>query len=284
MLLINSKKRAEELKAYPHVLPASSLGVSAGRAIIKYILSRGTNKNPTASIAFKGTVYGDRAPVMAAFSSRGPNVVGPDIIKPDVTAPGLNILAAWPALTSPTRLKSDKRRVLFNIDSGTSMSCPHVSGIAALLKSRHKDWSPAAIKSALMTTAYVTDNKGSPILDIAFIPLLHLLHLAPVMLIRRELLIQVNFNKRAENIRVTYKRTVTNVGAPKSTYKVLVEEPKGVSMTVNPKILTFQKLGEKLSYTVSFIGTKPRAASSFGSLVWLSGKYSVRSPIAASWI
>ncbi|PPD81271.1 hypothetical protein GOBAR_DD21803 [Gossypium barbadense] len=165
MLLINSVNEGEELFADAHVLPASALGAIAGKAIKAYLNS--TNK-PTASITFKGTVYGKPAPLMAAFSSRGPNRVGLDLLKPDVTAPGMNILAAWPPSTSPAQLKSDKRTVLFNIASGTSMSCPHVSGLAALLKSVHKDWSPAAIKSALMTTAYVHDNLNRHILDVAF--------------------------------------------------------------------------------------------------------------------
>ena len=45
------------------------------------------------------------------------------------------------------------------------MSCPHLSGIAALLKSSHTDWSPAAIKSAIMTSADLLNVQGKPILD-----------------------------------------------------------------------------------------------------------------------
>jgi hypothetical protein len=47
------------------------------------------------------------------------------------------------------------------------MSCPHVSGIAALLRKAYPDWSPAAIKSALVTTAYNLDNSGKNIKDLA---------------------------------------------------------------------------------------------------------------------
>lgn len=44
------------------------------------------------------------------------------------------------------------------------MSCPHVSGVVALIKSAHPNWSPEAIKSALMTTAYTKDTSFDTIL------------------------------------------------------------------------------------------------------------------------
>jgi subtilisin family serine protease len=165
MILANTDANGEELVADCHLLPASAVGEANGDAIKHYITS---TKNPTATIHFGGTVLGVKpSPVVAAFSSRGPNLVNPEILKPDMIAPGLNILAAWTGVTGPTGLSDDLRRVKFNILSGTSMSCPHVTGIAALMKGAHPEWSPAAIKSALMTTAYTVDNMGHKIEDSA---------------------------------------------------------------------------------------------------------------------
>jgi len=109
--------------------------------------------SPVAKIEPARTVTGKEilGATVASFSSRGPSHDYPDIIKPDIAAPGANILAAV------------KDSYVFM--SGTSMAAPHVSGIVALLKALHPNWSPAAIKSAIITTAHVTDERGMPVLS-----------------------------------------------------------------------------------------------------------------------
>ncbi|CAM0906274.1 unnamed protein product [Alopecurus aequalis] len=122
---------------------------------------------PVASFGFTcDTVTGEnRAPMMAGFSSRGPNSVVAEILKPDVVAPGVNILASWSGDAPPSGAEKDARRVEYRIISGTSMACPHVAGAAALIKKRHGGWTPAMVRSALMTTATPLDKNGRRILD-----------------------------------------------------------------------------------------------------------------------
>ena len=74
------------------------------------------------------------------------------MVQPDIAAPGVNILAAFTPLSSLTGLKGDTQFSEFSILSGTSMACPHIAGVAAYVKSFHPAWSPAAIKSAILTT------------------------------------------------------------------------------------------------------------------------------------
>ncbi|KAI3468834.1 hypothetical protein Pfo_025497 [Paulownia fortunei] len=143
----------------PVPLPSTQISYADGLKIIAFINSTST---PTATLLFKGTVIGDKhAPIVAFFSSRGPSLASPGILKPDIIGPGVNILAAWPVSVEGNKNTNST----FNMISGTSMSCPHLSGVAALLKSVHPDWSPAAIKSAIMTTADVVNLAHTPIED-----------------------------------------------------------------------------------------------------------------------
>ncbi|GAV68428.1 Peptidase_S8 domain-containing protein/PA domain-containing protein/Inhibitor_I9 domain-containing protein [Cephalotus follicularis] len=156
MILANDKSTGNEIIADAHVLPASHVNYTDGEAIYHYINS---TKSPTAYITRPTTLLGTKpAPVMAAFSSKGPNTITPELLKPDITAPGVSVIAAYTEATGPTNQVFDTRRIPFNAVSGTSMSCPHVSGVAGLLKTLHPDWSPAAIRSAIMTTAITHDN------------------------------------------------------------------------------------------------------------------------------
>ncbi|EXC20872.1 Subtilisin-like protease [Morus notabilis] len=330
MILANTAANGEELVADSHLIPAVAVGESKAKEIKHYAL---TNPKTTASLAFLGTRLGIRpSPVVAAFSSRGPNFLTLEILKPDMVAPGVNILAAWTGDLGPSSLPTDKRRVKFNILSGTSMSCPHVSGIAALLKARHPDWSPAAIKSALMTTAYVHDNTLNPLKDAStavpsnpydhgaghvnprkaldpglvydirpqdYYEFLCTQSLTPTQLkvfskyanrtCKHSLAgpgelnypaISVVFPEKASVSVISVRRTVTNVGPPVSNYHVSVSPFRGASVKVEPKSLSFNKAGQKLSYKVTFTTKSLQTAPEFGDLVWKDGVHKVRSPIA----
>lgn len=163
MVIANTVLNLEEDSVDAHVLPATLIGFDESIQLKTYINS---TIKPRARIIFGGTVIGRaKAPAVAQFSSRGPSFTNPSILKPDMIAPGVNIIAAWPQNLGPTGLLEDTRRTNFNVMSGTSMACPHVSGIAALLRSAHPNWSPAAIKSAIMTSSDIIDNSRRPIMD-----------------------------------------------------------------------------------------------------------------------
>ncbi|XP_065871253.1 cucumisin-like [Euphorbia lathyris] len=151
--------------AYNSPIPSSHLNLDDGYYVSQYV---NETRKPRARI-FKSRARKDElAPYVVTFSSRGPNLITKDILTPDVVAPGVNILAAWTQGNTVTRLIGDKRIVEFNIDSGTSMACPHATASAAYIKSFHPTWSPAAIKSALMTTAFPMSAEKNPEAEFAY--------------------------------------------------------------------------------------------------------------------
>ncbi|KAM5576574.1 subtilisin-like protease SBT1.9 [Rosa sericea] len=145
------------------IFPAAVIGDQDGKLVVDYIKQ---SSNPKAILEFRKTVIGTKpAPRVDDYSSRGPFPSCPTILKPDILAPGSLILASWSPTSSVSEDQSSPLFSNFNLDTGTSMSAPHVAGVAALIKSVHPDWSPAAIRSALMTTANPLDNTHSPIKD-----------------------------------------------------------------------------------------------------------------------
>ncbi|TVQ30192.1 MAG: hypothetical protein EA370_13915, partial [Wenzhouxiangella sp.] len=118
-------------------VPSYSISSQAvGNALRDFI-----NDNPGATLEFvpDDDPQGD---VLAGFSFRGPTPAPlQNLQKPDITAPGVAIYAA------------DVDPSGYGNKSGTSMSGPHLSGAALLVRQMHPDWTPPEVASAIRMTA-----------------------------------------------------------------------------------------------------------------------------------
>jgi minor extracellular serine protease Vpr len=136
--------RTGETTGIPLELPVDSGMVSDldGARLRDYLDARGGRASIRFNTSFTELATG-RSGMITNFSSGGPTAFGHEL-KPDLAAPGGQILSA----TLPEAAGEP-----FAVFDGTSMAAPHVSGAAALLVARHPTWSPAEVKSALMSTA-----------------------------------------------------------------------------------------------------------------------------------
>ncbi|KAL4587025.1 hypothetical protein LXL04_011674 [Taraxacum kok-saghyz] len=231
---------------------------------------------------------------------------------PDVTAPGVEILAAYSPMASPSNTLIDKSSVNYNILSGTSMACPHVTVAAAFVKSFHPDWSPSAIKSALMTTAW--DMNSHRRLDDEFAygsghidphkakdPGLvydaseedyHKIWCGISQSINATCnanltLRQLNYPSMAVQVDmmsafvVSFPRTVTNVGKANSSYVASIKGGAKLHIDVDPNNLQFTSLNQRTSFvvTVRGEGIKSPVTVESASLLWTDGIHKVRSPV-----
>ncbi|KAG8375738.1 hypothetical protein BUALT_Bualt10G0131600 [Buddleja alternifolia] len=271
-----------------YLIPATVVLTNETMSIFNYTQ---TAQTPLVTLIPPRTLIGTRpAPFIAPFTSRAPNFIEPNILKPDITAPGLNILAAWSEASSPLNVPNDRRVVKYQIISGTSMSCPHVAAVAALLKAIHPDWSSAAIRSALMTTAKQMNNLGEPITDAlgnSSTPFEYGAgHIQPSRAADPGLVYDASYNDyllflcsssgnlldpsfncpevvpsssdfnypslAIANLEgiSTVTRTVTNVGIGNSSYSVTIDAPPGYSVQISPATLYFSKQGEQHCFSI----------------------------------
>jgi hypothetical protein len=300
--MVMANTSANSQNADLHFVPTVHISHLDRAAVKAYAATPGA----TATINQSTVVYNEPAPFTAAFSSRGPlRAGGGDVLKPDLIAPGQDVLAAVAPPGNNGRS--------FDIYSGTSMSSPHVAGLAALFKERHPSWSPMAIKSALMTTGYDVLDGGTPAPNTN--PVLIFRqgagHVAPNSALDPGLVYDASWNDwisflcgaqpgggctgvtpidpsnlNQASIAIgdlpgtqTVTRRVTNVSGGPLTVSANVTGMVGFTVSVTPSSLTLAP-GETKSFEVSILRTTATLnAFSGGQLYWTGGGYTVRSPI-----
>ncbi len=299
MILANTPTSANTILPILHVVPTVHIPfttVEAFNGLKAYAASAGA----TATIADATFVFDAPAPFTASFSSRGPLLAGGgSLLKPDVIAPGQDILAGVAATDA-------NHGRLFDVLSGTSMSSPHVAGLAALMKEVHPRWSPMAIKSALMTTA--SDVLDGPNTHPLVIFRQGAGHVQPNDAADPGLVFDSDFEDwvgflcgtasidpgtctslgipilgNASDFNVasiaignlvgsqTVTRRVTNVSEGTATYRPSVTGMEGFTVSVSPSALTLHR-GQTKSFTVTFTrNAAPLNAYAAGQLTLTGG-------------
>lgn len=303
------------LVAEVHSVPTVHVNAQDGAAIKAYAEAQNASAEMTKFVIGISAV---KAPVVAAFSSRGPNRYDGNVLKPDLAAPGVDVIAAvTPELSSAQRADIVNGTLpatnAWASYQGTSMAAPHVAGVAALLHQEHPTWTPAMIKSALMTTG--TDTYADTIASGDTRGILPFGqgagHINPNGASDPGLVYNATeadykkymcgagvttecangqiagYNLNLPSIAVgnvlgtvQVTRAVTNVGNEAATYTAKTSMT-GFSATVSPATLSIAP-GETKSFTVTL--TRTNAVNNvwqYGALTWTDGKHVVRSPIVA---
>ncbi len=297
MILVNVTPGS--LDADVHSVPTVHLADTDRAAVRAYV----AGTSGATSALLPGNSSGKPAPavpVVAGFSSRGPaKANGGDLLKPDISAPGVNVLAA--VAPGPNHGRD------FNFLSGTSMSSPHIAGLGALILGEHPEWSPAAVKSAMMTTAYdLKNDDGSTDTN-----LFHSAsgHVDPKRFLNPGLLYEATAddylaflegtgvdtgtgvdpidpsNLNYPSIAIgdlpgsqTVTRTLTAVTP--GLYRASADMP-GFDVKVSPSVLSFNAPGQTRNVKITISRTTAKTEQySFGHLTWSGGNTTVRSGIA----
>ncbi len=243
-------------------VPVLQISAADGAALVSYSKANGNALDVSLNAVTSFPVQSD---IIASFSS-----VGPDgetmLFKPDLSAPGTSIYSAAQINDVAGDLYSPMQ---FLLGDGTSFSSPMVAGAALLVRQQHPDWTPAQVKSALVSTAanVVTDNgqqaallsSGNGRLDVP--PAIQsTVALTPATL---------SFSSRIVPAATTYTQTftVTNLGPSPDTFNLALHprlEASGGTFSVSPTTTPALNPRDSATITLSFKAS-PLAASARGT-------------------
>jgi len=136
-------------------IPSMLIGTTSGRALKSYVQA-----HPNAHVTMDPTVHEYSDPnvdTVAAFSSRGPSIAPETAIKPEVAGIGTSVYMATQNYDTNGDMYNPSR---YTVAEGTSFSGPMAAGVAALVKQKNPNLTPAEIKSAIVNTASQTVTDG----------------------------------------------------------------------------------------------------------------------------
>jgi hypothetical protein len=280
MVLVNTV--ADAVEADVHAVPTVHLDVDDAAALISYLREAGDGATASLDPAASEAVA---LPTVAPFSARGP-LPGGDLLKPDLTAPGVSVVGAVAPPSSSGRL--------WDLRSGTSVSAPHVAGLAAFLLSVHPTWSPARLKSAMMTTADDLDGAAGPFAEGAgqvdpegFLDPGLVLDSAPASWQR---FLDGEIRPQDLNLasvavdglvgRTTVVRRLTNVGRTTETYTASVSGLDGVTATIQPRTVTLRP-GQTRAVRIRLAATPSAPVDDYarGRITWTGLTHQARMPV-----
>lgn len=280
MVLVNTV--ADTVEPDVHAVPTVHLDVDEATALTAYV--RGAGDQATAALDPDGAQE-EPLPAIAPFSARGPLPVG-GLLKPDLTAPGVAVVGAVAPPSSSGRL--------WDLRSGTSVSAPHVAGLAAFLRGVHPTWSPARLKSAMMTTADDLQGSAGPFAEGAgqvdptgFLHPGLVLDTTPAAWRR-----YLSGDLRAQDLNLaslsvgrlvgqaTVVRRLTNVGATTETYTASATGLDGIDVRVSPASVTLRP-GQTGAVRIRLVATPSAPVSDYarGHLTWTGGRHEARIPV-----
>lgn len=296
MVLVNT--RPDSIDADLHAVPTVHLDETAGDAVKAYIARHGSS---AVGRVLANATGQPPVPTVAQFSGRGPSrVADGDLLKPDLTATGVSVVSA----VAPSSSAGE----LWDVESGTSIATPHVAGVAAVMRAANPSWTPAEVKSAMMTTAAPLQGSNGPLtrgageLDSRSVLRPGLVYDAGLTgwadVLRGEGLDLAGrpgaaasdasqLNQPSISVgdlvgRETVRRTVTNVGSETTTYTATARGLRGISRSITPASLTVAP-GRSASFRVALAATRNATYGRFvtGSLTWRDAAgHTVSSPVA----
>jgi len=257
--------------------PVFMVSLLEGSDLRDFLLANpGTTVRLSAETAL--VVRDDWKNILSGTSARGPGRF--EVLKPDFTAPGVNLLGAG------AQDAGDPDRWIFQNGSGQASAVG--SGAAALMRALHPGWTPAEIKSALVTTArkvILNQDGATPATPFgAGSGLLALDAAATVGLVLNETgpnylaanpdtggdpktLNQPSLVDYACRETCTWTRIVRSVLNESATYSASFSGPAGLSVTVNPSTFTIAPGATRLLTITADVSGLPDGEFAFGELL-----------------